>query len=164
MLTFDLDIEGRNSSLSADLSSHSLLTLVSTTKSNSSRNSEQDRPTLPVINTALWIFVPVGLSSSGAYELDLTLVDDFEKTWREMHVKTDVFCSASIILPDIAGRQLNVGGWSLESTRGIRLYTPDGSPGVNGSNDWEEDVSILALQKNRWYPSECIAGRESTAK
>ena len=63
-----------------------------------------------------------------------------------MHVKTDVFCSGSIILPDKVGRQINVGGWSVESTFGLRLYTPDGSPGVNGTNDWEEDYNILKLQ------------------
>jgi hypothetical protein len=31
-----------------------------------------------------------------------------------MHVKTDFFCSAGLILPDIAGRQINLGG--------VRLY------------------------------------------
>jgi hypothetical protein len=51
-------------------------------------------------------------NSTGAYELDPTLVNDFAHTWREMHVKTNVFCSGSIILPDKAGRQINVGGWA----------------------------------------------------
>ena len=86
------------------------------------------------------------LNSTGAYELDLSLVDQFDLAWREMHVKTDVFCSGSIVLPDIAGRLINVGGWSLESTFGLRLYTPDGSPGVNGTNDWEENREVLSLQ------------------
>ena len=63
-----------------------------------------------------------------------------------MHVKTDVFCSGGIILPDKAGRQLDVGGWSLDSTFGIRLYTPSGSAGVNGTTDWEENVNELSLQ------------------
>lgn len=85
-------------------------------------------------------------NSTGAYELDLSLVDDFEHAWRELHVHSDVFCSASIILPDKGARQLNVGGWSLESTFGVRLYTPDGTPGVNGSNDWEENFNELHLQ------------------
>ena len=85
-------------------------------------------------------------NSTGAYELDLSLVDQFDLAWREMHVKTDVFCSGSIVLPDIAGRLINVGGWSLESTFGLRLYTPDGSPEVNGTNDWEENWEILSLQ------------------
>jgi hypothetical protein len=82
----------------------------------------------------------------GAYELDLTLVDEFQLAWREMHVKTDVFCSGSVTLPDKAGRLINVGGWSLDSTFGIRLYTPSGSAGVNGTTDWEENVDELTLQ------------------
>ena len=92
-------------------------------------------------------------NSTGAYELDLTLVDNYLETWRAMHVQTDVFCSASIILPDKAGRQINIGGWSVDSLFGIRLYSPDGSAGVNGTNDWEEDVNVLALQRGRWYPT-----------
>jgi len=44
---------------------------------------------------------------------------------------TDVFCSAAVVLPDKAARILNVGGWSLTSMFGIRLYAPDGSPGVS---------------------------------
>ncbi|KAJ7482564.1 hypothetical protein FB451DRAFT_1084926 [Mycena latifolia] len=91
--------------------------------------------------------------SAGAYELDLSLVDDFDKAWRTMHVKSDVFCSGSITLPDKGARQLNVGGWSLDSTKGVRLYTPDGSPGVNGTNDWEENFEELHLQRQRWYPT-----------
>ncbi|KAF7334608.1 hypothetical protein MVEN_02290900 [Mycena venus] len=58
-----------------------------------------------------------------------------------------------IILPDKGARQLNVGGWSLDSTKGVRLYTPDGSPGVNGTNDWEENFEELHLQRQRWYPT-----------
>lgn len=63
-----------------------------------------------------------------------------------MHVKSDIFCAGSVILPDKAARQLNVGGWSLDSTFGVRLYTPDGSDGVNGTNDWEESFPALKLQ------------------
>ena len=63
-----------------------------------------------------------------------------------MHPKTDVFCSASLILPDKAARQINVGGWSLQSTYGIRFYTPDGVLGTNSTNDWEENYQELALQ------------------
>ncbi|KAJ7280578.1 hypothetical protein C8J57DRAFT_1711667 [Mycena rebaudengoi] len=92
-------------------------------------------------------------NSTGAYELDLSLVGNFSAAWREMHVKSDVFCSGSIILPDKGGRQLNVGGWSLDSTKGVRLYTPDGAPGVNGTNDWQENFQELHLQRQRWYPS-----------
>ncbi|KAL7277999.1 hypothetical protein ACG7TL_007952 [Trametes sanguinea] len=100
-------------------------------------------------------------NSTGAYELDLSLVNDFEKTWRTMHVKTDVFCSAGIVLPDKAARQLVIGGWSLSSTFGVRLYTPDGSPGVNGTNDWEENVDELSLQRGRWYPSALVMSNGS---
>ena len=85
-------------------------------------------------------------NSTGAYELDPSLVDDFSKTWRTMHVKTDVFCSGAVVLPDKAARQLVIGGWSLDSTFGVRLYAPDGSLGVNGTNDWEENVDELSLQ------------------
>ncbi|KAK7047617.1 hypothetical protein VNI00_006385 [Paramarasmius palmivorus] len=92
-------------------------------------------------------------NSTGAYELDLTLAHDSNRAWREMHVKTDVFCSGSIILPDKAGRQLNVGGWSADSLSGVRLYTPDGAPGENSTNDWEENVDLLSLQRPRWYPT-----------
>ncbi|KAF7193724.1 WSC domain-containing protein [Pseudocercospora fuligena] len=92
-------------------------------------------------------------SSTGAYELDLAFINDFSKAWREMHVKTDVFCSASLTLPDRAGRQINIGGWSHPSTEGIRLYWPDGSPGVPGKNDWEENFEEIALLAGRWYPS-----------
>ena len=93
-------------------------------------------------------------NSTGAYELDLSLVDDFDHAWREMHVKTDVWCSAAIVLPDKAARILNVGGWLANSTIGIRLYTPDGSPGINGTNDWEEDQDNLQLQV-RWCIHSC---------
>jgi hypothetical protein len=85
-------------------------------------------------------------NSTGAYELDLSLVPDFDTAWRTMHVKTDVSCSGAVVLPDKSGRILNVGGWSLASTWGIRLYAPDGSPGVNGTNDWEENPKTLILQ------------------
>ena len=73
-----------------------------------------------------------------------------------MHVKTDVFCAGSVILPDKAGRQINVGGWSLESTFGVRLFTPDGVEGTNSTNDWEENYEVLALQRGRWYPTAAV--------
>ena len=88
-------------------------------------------------------------NSTGAYELDLSLVNDFNHAWREMHVKTDVFCSSATVLPDKAARILNVGGLLQDSTSSIRFYTPDGSAGVNGTNDWEEDQKLLQLQV-RW--------------
>ncbi|KAI0457698.1 WSC domain-containing protein [Xylaria acuta] len=95
-------------------------------------------------------------NSTGAYELDLSQVGNFTRAWRTMHLKTDVFCSAGVILPDKAGRQLTVGGWSLDSTYGVRLYTPDGSDGVKGVNDWQENVNVLKLQRGRWYPSAMV--------
>ncbi|GIZ37716.1 hypothetical protein CKM354_000115300 [Cercospora kikuchii] len=94
--------------------------------------------------------------STGAYELDVTTGD-----FRTLHVKTDVFCAASITLPDRAGRQLNIGGWSLPSTKGVRLYAPNGSPGNASTNDWEEDVSQLALLEGRWYPSAMVLANGS---
>ncbi|KAF8577851.1 copper radical oxidase [Ramaria rubella] len=100
-------------------------------------------------------------NSTGAYELDLSLVDDFGLTWREMHVQTDVFCSGAVVLPDKAGRVLNVGGWSLDSTFGVRLYTPSGSPGVNGTTDWEENNEELRLQNGRWYPGSMVMANGS---
>lgn len=56
-------------------------------------------------------------NSTGAFELDPSLAGDFSKAWRTMRgLKTDVFCSAGMTLPDKAGRQINVGGWSGTST------------------------------------------------
>ncbi|OBR15647.1 WSC domain-containing protein [Colletotrichum higginsianum IMI 349063] len=100
-------------------------------------------------------------NSTGAYELDLSLVPDISKAWREMHVKTDIFCSAGITLPDKAGRQLTLGGWSGDSTYGVRLYWPDGKPGTPGTNDWHEDVQNLRMQDGRWYPSSMIMANGS---
>lgn len=51
-------------------------------------------------------------NSTGAYELDLASINNFEKAWRPMHVQTDIFCSGALTLPDRVGRQINVGGWS----------------------------------------------------
>ncbi|KAL8965658.1 MAG: hypothetical protein Q9197_006397 [Variospora fuerteventurae] len=95
-------------------------------------------------------------NSTGAYELDVSQTGNPALAWRTMHVKTDVFCSAGLTLPDKVGRQINIGGWSGTSTFGIRLYWPDGSPGVAGTNDWQENVNELTLQKGRWYPSAMI--------
>lgn len=96
-------------------------------------------------------------NSTGAYELDLSLVDDFDHAWRALHVHSDVFCSGSLILPDKSARQLNVGGWSLTSTFGVRLYAPDGTAGVNGTNDWQENNEELSLQVcvlTCWFPGD----------
>ena len=94
-------------------------------------------------------------NSTGAYELDLSQISNpgVGGAWRAMHVKTDVFCSAGLVLPDKVGRLINIGGWSGSSLYGIRLYWPDGSPGVASTHDWQENVNELALQIGRWYPS-----------
>jgi len=91
-------------------------------------------------------------NSTGAYELDYQLADDFTKAWRVMHVASDVFCAANLVLPDRKGRVLSVGGWSGDSTQGVRLYTPSGVTGVNGTTDWEEHWDQIHLQQGRWYP------------
>lgn len=100
-------------------------------------------------------------NDTGAYELDVSQIGNFSAAWRPMHCKTDVFCSASITLPDRAGRQLNIGGWSLSSTYGVRIYWPDGSAGVWGQHDWQENVNELSLQQGRWYPSAMIMANGS---
>ena len=100
-------------------------------------------------------------NTTGTYELDLAQINNFTGAWRPLHIKTDVFCSAGLILPDRSGRQINVGGWSLDSTFGIRLYTPSGSPGVWGDTDWQENVNELSLQNGRWYPSAMIMSNGS---
>lgn len=92
-------------------------------------------------------------NSTGAYELDLSLLSNYNAAWRTMHVKSDIFCSASLTLPDSVGRQINIGGWSDPSTHGIRLYWPDGKPGVPGVNDWQENGAEVALLEGRWYPT-----------
>jgi hypothetical protein len=70
-----------------------------------------------------------------------------------MHVQSDIFCSASLTLPDSVGRQINIGGWANDATYGIRLYWPDGKPGVAGVNDWQENFQEVSLIDGRWYPS-----------
>ncbi len=92
-------------------------------------------------------------NTTGTYELDLTFISDISKAWRPLHVKSDIFCSAGITLPDKVGRQLNIGGWAGASTYGVRLYWPDGSPGVPGKNDWQENNAEVSLLAGRWYPS-----------
>ena len=80
-------------------------------------------------------------------------------------VKSDVFCNGALVLPDKAARVLSIGGWSVDSLYGVRLYLPDGEPGVNGTNDWEEDFSVLRLQVNEIIHegAECKAHMTSNA-
>ena len=66
-----------------------------------------------------------------------------------MHTKTNTWCSAAVVLPDKAARVFNVAGWSDDASEGLRFYTPDGSPGVDSTNDWEENSEIFKLQV-RW--------------
>jgi Glyoxal oxidase N-terminus/WSC domain len=101
------------------------------------------------------------INTTGAYELDLAQINNFTGAWRPMHVKSDVFCAGGLTLPDKAGRQINVGGWANDDTFGVRLYTPDGSPGVWGVNDWEENKQEVRLQAGRWYPTPMIMANGS---
>jgi hypothetical protein len=101
-------------------------------------------------------------NGTGVYELDLSEIDNFDAAWRTMDgLQTDVFCAAGLILPDKAGRQITVGGWAGESNFGVRLYWPDGSAGVKGTNEWIEDPGVLSLQgscslKPLFCSSSCI--------
>ncbi|ORY56844.1 uncharacterized protein BCR38DRAFT_355246 [Pseudomassariella vexata] len=92
-------------------------------------------------------------NSTGSFEFDPSLAPNYDTAFRELQLKTDVFCSASLVLPDKAGRQINIGGWSVESLYGIRLFTPDASLGTDGTTQWEENVDELALFDPRWYPT-----------
>jgi len=76
-------------------------------------------------------------------------------------MKTDVFCAGGLTLPDKAGRQLSVAGWNEKSNWGIRLYWPDGSDGVKGTNEWQESPDTTALQLPRWYPTAIIMANGS---
>ncbi len=86
-------------------------------------------------------------NGTGAYELDLSEINNFSAAWRTMTgLETDVFCSAGLTLPDKVGRQITIGGWAGQSNFGVRLYSPDGSAGVPGTNQWQEDAGVLSLQ------------------
>ena len=101
-------------------------------------------------------------NSTGTYEFDLAEVDNgINAAFRALHVKTDIFCSAGLVLPDKVGRQINVGGWAEGATFGVRLYWPDGSPGEPSYNDWQENVNEVGLQDGRWYPSAMIMANGS---
>lgn len=101
-------------------------------------------------------------NSSGSFEYDPSLAPDYATSFRELGgIETDVFCSASIVLPDKAGRQLNVGGWALESLHGVRFFTPDAELGTPGTNMWEEDIDRVALLDPRWYPTAVIMSNGS---
>ncbi|KAK6068607.1 WSC domain-containing protein [Seiridium cupressi] len=100
-------------------------------------------------------------NSTGSFEFDPSLAPDYGTAFRELQLKTDVFCSASLVLPDKAGRQINIGGWAGEDLHGIRLFTPDSPLGTPGTNQWEEDVTTLSLLDPRWYPTASILSNGS---
>jgi hypothetical protein len=101
-------------------------------------------------------------NTTGAYELDPSIGGDIFHAFRELTgIKTDIFCAAGLTMPDRAGRQINIGGWSLESLFGVRIYWPDGSAGVNGTNNWQEDVDAVKLQRGRWYPTGLVMANGS---
>ncbi|CAE7192970.1 hypothetical protein P3342_009322 [Pyrenophora teres f. teres] len=101
-------------------------------------------------------------NTTGAYEFDPSIGGDIFHAFRELRgIKTDIFCAAGLTMPDRAGRQINIGGWSTDSLFGVRIYWPDGSAGVNGTNDWQEDVSTIKLQRGRWYPTGMVMANGS---
>jgi hypothetical protein len=101
-------------------------------------------------------------NTTGAYEFDPSIGGDIFHAFRELRgIKTDIFCAAGLTLPDRAGRQINIGGWSTDSLFGVRIYWPDGSAGVNGTNDWQEDVNSVKLQRGRWYPTGLVMANGS---
>ena len=51
-----------------------------------------------------------------------------------------------MVLPDKAGRILNIAGWSDAALYGVRLITPSGELGQQGNTDWEQDLNNAALQ------------------
>jgi hypothetical protein len=79
----------------------------------------------------------------------LSLLDEPDRAWRTMHTESNTWCSAAVVLPDKGARILNVAGWSHDAAEGLRFYTPDGSPGVSGTNDWQENPNTFHLQV-RW--------------
>jgi hypothetical protein len=100
-------------------------------------------------------------NSTGSFEFDPSLAPNYGTSFRELQLETDVFCSASLVLPDKAGRQLNIGGWSVDSLHGIRLFTPNSTLGDQGTTQWEENVEILSLLDPRWYPTASIMSNGS---
>ncbi|CAN9245366.1 unnamed protein product [Alternaria alternata] len=101
-------------------------------------------------------------NTTGAYEFDPSIGGDIFHAFRELSgIKTDIFCAAGLTMPDRAGRQINIGGWSTDSLFGVRIYWPDGSAGVNGTNDWQEDVNSVKLQRGRWYPTGMVMANGS---
>ncbi|KAI8807472.1 glyoxal oxidase N-terminus-domain-containing protein [Cladochytrium replicatum] len=91
-------------------------------------------------------------NTTHAYEFDWKN-RNYRTAFREMHIKTDIFCAAGNILPDSIGRFLAVAGWADEALQGVRVYKPTGQHFVNGTTDWEENPPALHLKVARWYPT-----------
>jgi hypothetical protein len=106
-------------------------------------------------------------NTTGSYELDPSLAGapNWENAWRggvhsrsssraafltthpsALHVLDEIICSASLVLPDKAGRIINISGWTGASTVGLRFLTPSGTFGVQGNTDWEQDPANIVLQ------------------
>jgi hypothetical protein len=98
-------------------------------------------------------------NTTGAYELNPSLVGagPWENSWRTMHVNDEIFCSASLVLPDKTARILNIGGWSDSALLGIRMVTPS----LTGPTDWQQDDGSAQLQRPRWYPTALLLSNGS---
>ncbi|KAJ1566732.1 hypothetical protein HK405_008655 [Cladochytrium tenue] len=84
-------------------------------------------------------------------------------TFRALTLKTNIFCAGGMLLPD--GRLAVIGGAENHSAystevggladgmRGVRLLSPSGSPGVEGTADWVDPENPTALLDKRWYPT-----------
>ncbi|KAJ3160268.1 hypothetical protein HDU88_008320 [Geranomyces variabilis] len=89
------------------------------------------------------------VGTTHVYEFDYTTL-----TFRPLHVLTDIFCSGAFQIAD--GRVVSFGGYTNDNLgqalTGVRIYTPSGSPGIDGTTDWFEDPTKSILQVTRWYP------------
>jgi hypothetical protein len=54
-----------------------------------------------------------------------------------------------------------MGGWSVDSLYGVRLFTPNSTLGTQGTTQWEENVNTLSLMDPRWYPTACMLSNGS---
>lgn len=113
---------------------------------------------IPLINGKVTFLEKNGtnFNGTGSYELDPSIAGghDIFHSIREVYgLKTDVFCAASITMPDRSGRVINIGGWSGDSLFGIRMYTPNGQLGTNSTSEWQENFQEVSLQTTRWYPT-----------
>jgi hypothetical protein len=120
----------------------------------------------PLINGKVTFLEKYGTNDNGtgAYELDPSIDGghDIYHSIREVYgLKTDVFCAASVTMPDRAGRVINIGGWSADSLTGVRVYTPNGRLGTNSTSQWQENYEQIKLQTGRWYPAAMVMANGS---